>query len=156
MGTMKWMTLALGIAVATGCDARLDTAEQDSAAAALAPARAVVNLSDLAGLWTVRVMSADGDTTLTTYQLRATGEPFGWAVRYRERPPIRLRVTVDADSLIYQTPPYESVLRPGVRVRVSGASRLVDGRLVGTFTSRYEVTTPDSVYHGRTEGTRHP
>lgn len=156
MRAALWLTLVLNTALMIGCGEGSSMVQQDSAAAAMAPAREVLSLSDLAGMWTVRVMSADGDTTLVTYQLRATGEPAGWTISYRERPPIHLRVTVDADSLIYESSPYESVLRPGVRVWVEGAGRLVDGRLVGSYTAHYQVTSPDSIDHGRTEGTRHP
>ncbi|HEX7121141.1 MAG TPA: hypothetical protein VF178_02135 [Gemmatimonadaceae bacterium] len=148
---LTWVCTA---ALMIGCGKDSGTTQGDSAAAAMAPARELLSLSDLAGTWSVRVMSANGDTALTTYQLHAKGEPAGWAISYRERPPIPLRVTVDADSLIYESSPYESVLRPGVRVWVEGAGRLVDGRLVGSYTAHYAVTTPDSIFRGRTEGTR--
>lgn len=154
---VRWMTLAVGAGLLWGCGGEREEAiGHDSAAAALVPRREVLSLSDMAGMWTVRVLNEAGDSVLTTYILRATGAPAGWTIKYRDRESVPLRVTVDADSLIYETAAYESVLRPGVRVRSHGSSHLVDGRLVGTFTSTFEVAAPDSVLRGRTEGTRHP
>lgn len=128
---------------------------EDSAAAAMAPAP-TLSLADLAGTWNVRAMSETGDSTLATYTLNATSEPTGWTITFPNRDPIPVRVTVDADSIIFDTDPYESPVRPGVQVTTQGAGRLMDGRLVGTYTARYAVSAPDSVMHGRIEGTRTP
>lgn len=156
---MKRMTALLCAAALIGCAGGDDTDVQqaeDSAAAAMAPAPTPLSLSDVAGTWSVRAMSETGDSVLTTYTLTATGEPTGWTMTFPNRDPIPLRVTVDADSLIFDTDPYESTLRPGVQVRTEGSSRFTDGRMVGTFTAHYVVTTPDSVMRGRLEGTRNP
>lgn len=42
-------------------------------------------------------------------------------------------VTVDGDSVMTMSGPFESVLRKGVQVTTSNVSRLVDGKLVGIF-----------------------
>jgi hypothetical protein len=157
---MKRITSLLCAAAFFACGGGDDTSVQemeDSAAAAMAPApTATLNLSDLAGSWNVRVLNENGDSTLATYTLQATGEPSGWTMTFPDGQPIPLRVTVDADSIIYDAGPYESPIRKGVQTTTQGAGRLVDGRLIGTFTAHYAVSAPDSVLRGRLEGTRNP
>jgi hypothetical protein len=72
------------------------------------------------------------------------------------RKPMRLKVSVDADSFMVETPPYPSILHEGVAVVSRGVSRLRDGKLIGTFVAKYATRTVDSVLTGRTEGTKVP
>ena len=157
---MKRITALLCAAALIGCAGGDDSDVQqmeDSAAAAMAPApTATLSLADVAGTWNVRALNETGDSTVATYTLNATSEPTGWTITFPNRDPIPVRVTVDADSIIYDTDPYESPVRPGVQVTTQGAGRLMDGRLVGTYTARYAVSTPDSVMRGRIEGTKNP
>ena len=157
---MKRMTALLCAAALIGCAGGDDVDEQqaeDSAAAAMAPAPApTLSLADVAGTWTINAMNETGDSVLTTYTLNAAAEPTGWTISIPNRDPIPVRVTVDADSIIFDTDPYESPVRSGVQVTTQGAGRLVDGKLQGAYTARYQVTTPDSVVRGRLAGTKNP
>jgi hypothetical protein len=67
---------------------------------------------------------------------------------------MRVTVTFDADSMIMESPTFESVLRPGVQVTTRTVTRMQDGRLVGRTTARYVTTGSDSVAYLQTVGTR--
>lgn len=127
------------------------TSRGDSAAAAPA-----LLLSDVAGRWSARAMSADGDSVLVTYTLTATAEPTGWILELPGRSPMSPRIEVDGDSIILTNGPYESVLHNGVMVTTNGILRLVDERLVGTTIARYAGPgiASDSAVRLRIEATR--
>ena len=114
------------------------------------------SLADVAGTWNVRAMRDTGDAVLTEYQMSGTADPTSWTMTLPNRPPMRVKVSVDADSFMVQTPPYPSILQEGVAVVSKGVSRLRDGKLVGTFVAKYATRMVDSVLTGRTEGTRVP
>ena len=114
------------------------------------------SLADVAGTWNVRAMRDTGDAVITEYQMSGTADPTSWTMTLPNRPPMRVKVSVDADSFMVQTPPYPSILHPGVAVVSRGVNRLRDGKLVGTFVAKYATRMVDSVLTGRTEGTRVP
>ena len=120
------------------------------------PPAPAFSLADVSGTWTIRAMRDTGDAVLTEYQMSGTADPTSWTMTLPNRPPMRVRVTVDADSFIVETPPYPSILQEGVAVVSRGVSRLRDGKLVGTFVAKYATRMVDSVLTGRTEGTRVP
>jgi hypothetical protein len=113
-----------------------------------------INLADVAGKWNVRSVPTTGDTTPTTYVLTATNNTSGWTITFPRRTPIPMRVRTDADSIIAEAGPFESVRRKGVQVNTNGVMRLQDGNLVGTTTAHYIVKTADSVLTLTTTGTR--
>ena len=114
------------------------------------------SLADVAGTWNVRAMRDTGDAVITEYQMSGTADPTSWTMTLPNRPPMRVKVSVDADSFMVQTPPYPSILHEGVAVVSRGVNRLRDGKLVGTFVAKYATRMVDSVLTGRTEGTRVP
>ena len=114
------------------------------------------SLADVAGTWNVRAMRDTGDAVLAEYQMSGTADPASWTMTFPNRPPMRVRVSVDADSFMVETPPYPSILHEGVAVVSRGVNRLRDGKLVGTFVAKYATRMVDSVLTGRTEGTRVP
>ena len=122
------------------------------AAAAAAPA-AMLTPADVAGTWNVKLMSEAGDSLLT-YELMATATTEGWTITLPNRPPTAATVQFTGDSVMLQSGPSESALRPGVQVSTESVARLADGKLVGTVTAHYAVTTADSVVRFRFEGTR--
>jgi hypothetical protein len=66
-----------------------------------------------------------------------------------------IRVTVDGDSVMAASGPYESVLRKGVQVSTSSVFRkAADGKLVGITLARYQSAGADSVARLRAEMTR--
>ncbi|MGQ0703887.1 MAG: hypothetical protein ACT4PM_12210 [Gemmatimonadales bacterium] len=120
---------------------------------AAAPA-AMLSPADVAGTWTVNLMSETTDSVVVTYELMATATTEGWTITLPNRPPTAVRVMFSGDSVMTNSDPVESVLRPGVQVSADGVLRVMDGKLVGWTTAHYSVTTADSVRRFRFEGTR--
>jgi hypothetical protein len=150
----SWSVLALGL-VACGGGADNPPAADTTAAAPAAPA--AISLADLAGTWVVTAKAEGTDSVLVTSELMATADTSGWMQHLPGRDPIQMRVVlVDADSVVTETGPYESVLRPGVQVTTRGVMRLQDGRLVGTTVATYSGGEGENVVRLTTEGTRKP
>lgn len=135
-----------------GC-AKTETAATDSAAAP-APAPAGLTAGDLTGRWDMRAVPVSGDTTPTTFVLTAGPDNTGWTLIYPNRPPVPMRVTIDGDSIVSESGPYESVRRKGVQVRTNTVLRLEGGNLVGSTVAHYTTKGADSVLNLRVTGTR--
>ena len=149
------MRLLSGVAVAVilggcgGAHPRNADGRADTTAAQSVPGPAV-----FAGAWQVRSVRQGGDSVVG-FKLTATPDTVGWTLQFPGRAPIPLRVVArGGDSVSTEAEPYESVLRPGVRVRTSSTFHLRLGRLVGTTVARYSVVGPDSVLRLRNTGVR--
>jgi len=125
-----------------------------SSTSTVTTAPAPVNLADFAGKWNVRSVPATGDTTPTTYVLKATSTTSGWTITFPRRAPIAARITPAGDSIQIDAGPFSSVRRKGVQVTTTGGLRLQNGNLVGTNTAHYKVKTADSVLVLNTTATR--
>ena len=153
-------TLLVCALAAAACAGDADTS--DSATASATPATEMaaqtgtVSLADVAGKWTVRATPESGDTTTTTYVLTATADTSGWTVTYPGGQPIPVRVRVDGDSIMTEAGPYDSVRRPGVKVRTTSVGRISGNSMTGTGVARYTTTGADSVLRLRLAGTRTP
>ena len=153
------VTAFVSCAVLVVACARTEEKPTDSAAAqpAAAPAPApapAISLASLAGKWTQVARAENSDSVLVTAEVTATADPAGWTLKLPGRPVVPLRVTVDGDSIITGSGPYESVLRKGVQVTTDGVVRLKDGKLVGTTVAHYKSAGADSVVRLRIEMTR--
>jgi hypothetical protein len=145
--------------VLAGCSKSKDQPPEDAMAdAAAAPAApAPLALADVAGKWTVQLMSETGDSTLSTYEMVATADTTGWEIHFPKRPPVPVRVlAVDGDSIVTEAGPFESVLRKGVQVTSRSVHRMQDGKLMSAITAHYRTKGPDSVLTLRSEATRAP
>lgn len=140
----------LGLVLA--CSKANDAPNPEAAAVAVATP-APVDLASLAGTWTMHTMP-DGRDTVITSEITATGTTEGWTMTIAGRAPVPVRVQVDGDSIMTETGPFPSVLRPGVMVTTSSVYHLVDGKLVGTMVARYQGAGADSVMTGRQEATK--
>jgi hypothetical protein len=127
-----------------------DTAAMAAPAAPAAPAP--ISLGDLNGTWKMKTMAEGSDSALVTYTLEAA--PSGWTLHFPKRPPVATKTTADADSIVTDAGPYESVLRKGLMVKTHSVFRLQDGKLVGTTVAHYATKGADSVRNLRSEGTR--
>ncbi|HET9515293.1 MAG TPA: hypothetical protein VFO95_15285 [Gemmatimonadales bacterium] len=153
---MRYGFLILLVGV-VACRPAADQPAADTTASVAPPAPAPLALADLAGTWDMKSMAEGSDSVLVTFELMATADTTGWMQHFAGRDPIPMRVlAVAGDSVITETGPFESVLRPGVQVTTHSVMRLQDGRLVGTTIARYKTSGPDSVVRIRTEGTRRP
>ena len=154
---MRAVTSCLMALVLVACTTSADDAADTTAGAtgAVEAAPATLSLADLAGTWNVRSTVEGNDTTVVEYDLIATADRTGWSIKFPNRDPIPVRVVaVEGDSVIYESGPFESVLRKGVQVRTTVVGRLRDGKLIGSTVARYDVTGADSVTRLRYEGTR--
>lgn len=150
---MKRLAMAVTAALLAGCAQKEATPEAAPAEPVAAPAPAPIDLATVAGTWEFKTMSATSDSVLTTGTLVATATTDGWTMTLPKRKPVTLTIMVSGDSIMAQSPPYESVLRKGVTVNTSTVYHLVEGKLMGTTTAHYSKGA-DSVLALRTEGVR--
>jgi hypothetical protein len=122
-------------------------------AAAPAPA-ATISLADLAGKWTQQARREGSDSVLVTAEVNAGADASSWTIKLPGRAVMPVRVTVNGDSIMTSTGPYESVLRKGVQVTTDGVLHKQDGKLVGINTAHYKTAGADSVVRLRIEMTR--
>jgi len=152
------LTVCFAIILALGC-AKSDNQAADTAGAGamdVAADQAGLSAADLAGRWNTRALPFSGGTTPVTSVLVATNNNSGWTLSFPNRPPIATRVTFDADSVMTESGPYESVLRKGVQVMTTGVYRLQNDTIVGISVARYSTRGVDSVMRFRVTGTRAP
>lgn len=153
MKRLGWMVCVVALAAC----AKTETPADTTAAVPATPPPAPIQLSDVAGNWTVKGMNAAGDSTLVTYDLMATADTAGWMITFANGQKVPVHVmSVAGDSINIMAGPYASVLRRNVRVSTNGVLRLQNGMLVGTTVAHYNVKTADSVVTIRMEGTRKP
>jgi hypothetical protein len=152
---MRRIVLSCCAIVLAGCAKPEQKASDDSATASLAAGAVTpISLSEIAGTWAVKATALSGEGTVVDFQMITTAETSGWSINFPGRQPLPVRVVaVEADSVVTEAGPYESVLRKGVQVTTTTVTRYQNGALVGTTTARYS-SGPDSVLHLRFEGTR--
>ena len=113
-------------------------------------------LAKFAGRWQVTAQNEVGDS-LPSHILTATADSTGWTITFPDREPIPVRILeASGDLVVIQTDPYESVLRPGVRVTVQFIERVRGDRTTGRLLALYDVAGSNAVLRGVTEGTRIP
>lgn len=149
---MRRIALALALVIVAACAKK----EEAPPIVVPAPPAASIDLSTVAGTWNMQVMGAISDSVLTTYTLNATAGTDGWVMTLANRDPMAMRITVSGDSIMSESPEYQSVLREGVKVRTNSVFHLSGGNLTGTTTAHYLINGADSVVVLRTSGTRAP
>jgi len=154
---MRRLAFAVGAVIMLGCAKKEAPPAEPPAPPPPPPAPAPINLADVAGKWTVKVMGASSDSVLLTYTLTATADTAGWNMMFPNRKAaVAVHVMASADSLIIDAGPYESALRKGQQVTTHGSMHLAGGTLTGTTTAHYKTTKPDSVITLRMSGTKNP
>ena len=120
-------------------------------------APAGVSMADLAGTWNIK-SKLDGSDKEITYDLVASGDGSSWSVNFPGRKPIPARVVASGgDSVVWESGPFESVIRKGVTVKKSTVTaHLQNGKLTGKTTAVYDARGADTVAHLTVEGTRAP
>ena len=153
---MRRPALLLAALALLGCPSS-DQSVADSAADE--SASETTALAGMAGTWNMNTMPEQGDSVLLTYVVNATSDTTGWTITFPGREPMPVRIlAVDADSVVLEVGPYESMLRPNVQVVTQSVSRVQGDRMVGTAVARYSGASvgADSVVRLRLEGTRAP
>jgi hypothetical protein len=127
------------------------------AADAMDETPAGISMADLAGTWNIR-SKLEGSDKEITYDLVASGDGSSWTVIFPGRKPIPARVVATGgDSVVWESGPFESVIRKGVTVKTSRVTaHLQNGKLTGKTTAVYDARGADTVAHLTVEGTRAP
>ncbi len=112
-------------------------------------------LATFAGTWESKAI-LEGTKDPVTSTMTGTADASTWTMTLQGRPPIPLTVSISGDSLIAQTPEYESVLRKGVMVTVRTASVLKDGMLTGNMVATYKTAKGAEMVKGTITSTRVP
>lgn len=145
---MRRIALSL-VAFALACGGAEEAPPAEEAA--MAPG---VDLASLAGTWTLRTTPDMRDTVITS-EIYISGTTEGWTMTMPGQEPVPVRVRVEGDSIMTETGPFASVLRPGVMVTTSAVYHVMGDHLMGTLVARYEGAA-DSLMTGRQEATRNP
>jgi hypothetical protein len=139
------------VAACGGAERVDEGVETDAPAAASAPGDA---LAKFAGTWQVRARNEVGDS-LPSHTITATGDTTGWTLSFPNRAPIPMRILdASGDLVVAETQPYESVLRPGVRVTVLYFTRVLGDSIRGRLVAMYDVDGANAILRGYTEGVR--
>jgi hypothetical protein len=158
---MRVMRMSCVMLLAVGCgkaeDKPAEAPMAEAPAAEPAPTPAGISLADVAGKWKIHGTVDGNEKQTVNYDLVATADRSGWTIKFPKRDPIEVKVaTVEGDSIVIESGPFESVLRKGVQVNSRSVLRLKDGKLAGTTTARYQVSGPDTLARLTLEGTRAP
>src|SRR5512143_1710684 len=104
-----------------GCtSSRTDVVDTSKTVTAQPPAEApaaTLSLASIAGRWNMNSVPETGDTTMTHFVLNATADSTGWTINYppnRDPLPVRI-IAVAGDSIVFETGPYLSARRPGMK-----------------------------------------
>jgi len=106
-----------------------------------------IDLAGLAGEWMVEATAVGSDSVIVMFSMTASADPAAWTMNLADRDPVPMQITVSGDSILHSAGPYQSVLRSGVEVSVTGSMHLVDGELVGTSVTHYAMSGADSTAH---------
>ena len=135
-------TLLLCAILAIGCS-KSDQPPADSAQVQNT-APPAISLADVAGTWEGSVMTETSDSVIAVQMLTATADPMTWTmtVANAKTPTKTVAVPVTGvvaagDSIVIQSGPFDSVLRPGQKVSIHSITRLQDGKLVMVIHATY-------------------
>jgi hypothetical protein len=138
---MRRLALVLSLVLLAAC------AKPETPPATDAPAAPTISLADVAGEWMVQATAVGSDSVIVMFSMTASVDPEGWTMNLTDRDPVPMRITVSGDSIVHSAGPYQSVLRDGVEVSVTGSMHLVDGELVGSSVAHYAMSGADSTAH---------
>ena len=146
---MRFAALLGCVALVTGC-AKTEAPATDTAAAE--PPH--MSLTRLGYIWDMNVRPEGKDSVVTTYILNAT-DTTEWNFAFTNGKPTRMTVTkVVGDTVYTDTDWFDSSVRPGLKAKSSSVVWLMDGKLVGKNTVKYQTTGPDTLRVYDVEGTR--
>jgi hypothetical protein len=150
---MRYLALLCCAGLLVGCGGQEAASDEMESEAAAMPE--MTSLDDFAGTWQMQALTEAGDSVLVEYQMVATAAMDGWTVTFPDREPMPVRVvTHDADSIVTEIGPYESLFRPGVMVTTRSVGRLKNGTMVGMFRATYDTEEADSMLTGQSRGTK--
>jgi len=111
-----------------------------------------IKFSDVAGTWEGSSMTGPKDSVFLTWVLTATADGKGWTLKRASRDPVPVRiVAIGGDSIVWESGPYPSFLRPRQMVRTRNVAHFKGDKMTGSWEGRY---ASGGVARGRTEATR--
>ena len=111
-----------------------------------------VKFSDVAGTWEGKSMVGPKDSVFLTWVLTATADGKGWTLKRANRDPLPFRIiAIGGDSIVTESGPYPSILRPGQTVTTRTIGHYKGNKMTGTWEARYASS---DVARGKTEATR--
>ena len=140
-------------AVALAADATAAGAQNPPSPPApnIQPQRSGIRLADVAGSWEGKSMVGPKDSVIVTYVITATADG-KWTMTLPGREPIPTRiVTTGGDSVVTESGPYASVVRPGQMVTTRTTSHYKGDTMTGTFEAHY---ASGDVLRGKVVATR--
>ena len=115
---MRFTTL-LGCALLVVACTKKEAPPADTTAVAPAPAAPAptVSLASIAAIWNVVVKPEGKDTVVTSYILNTT-DTTDWHFQFPKGKPIAMKITgMRGDTIVTETPIFDSALRPGQKVQ---------------------------------------
>jgi hypothetical protein len=132
-------TICLTTSAAT-LAAQKPAAHHPAAKPAAPAAAAGLKPSDVAGTWTVEsaVKTASGQDTVVTSELTVSADAKTWVTHLKGRDPVATRVVAMAgDSVVTESGPFQSVARPGQKVRTVEVFHFKGNEAWGTIEAHY-------------------
>ena len=106
----------------------------------------------VAGTWEGKSMIGPKDSVVTGVVMTATAKRKGWVTKVPNRDPVPTRViAAGGDSVVTESGPYNSVVRPGQQVTVRTTGHYNGDTMTGTFVATY---ANGDVVKGKSTGTR--
>ncbi len=118
----------------------------------MASTPAMVSPADFAGTWELNVL-LEGTPDPVPAVLESS-DGMMWTLTLPNRDPMQTDSYLSGDSLVVQSPEYESVLRDGVMVSTRSAVVLQGERMIGHMVATYRTAEGAERVHGTMEGAR--
>ena len=97
-----------------------------------------IKVSDVAGTWVGKSMVGPKDSVFVTWVLTATADGKGWTLKRANRDPVPVQiVAIGGDSIVWESGPQPSFLRPGQTVTTRTFVGLGIFRPRGVYTQSY-------------------
>jgi hypothetical protein len=111
-----------------------------------------IKFSDVAGTWEGKSMVGPKDSVFVAWVLTATADGKGWTLKRANRDPVPVRiVAIGGDSIVWESGPYPSILRPGQMVTTRTVGHFKRDKVTGSWEGHYAT---GDVVRGKTEATR--
>ena len=149
---MRPILLLSAVTLAAGATAAAAQNPPPAPAPTVQPQRSGIRLADVAGSWEGKSMVGPKDSVIVTYVMTATADGKGWTITFPGRDPLPTRiVATGGDSIVTETGPYASVVRPGQMVTTRTTSHYKGDTATGTFEAHY---ASGDVLRGKVVATR--
>ena len=106
----------------------------------------------IAGTWEGKSMTGPKDSVIATYSNVVTADTKGWTTKLSGRDLMPVRVlAAGGDSVVTETGPYNSILRPGQQVTTRQTTHFKGDASTGTFEAKF---ANGDVVKGKSSGKR--